>query len=380
MKYLLICNTSQNVMTFRYTLIRALIRLGHQVTVVANDDEYAENIKNAGASFYCTYVDQHSLNPFKILSYEKKTKKIVQRENPDVVFTFQVKANTFGVFAARKAKMRQIYAMVEGAGEAFVNGGIKWRVIRKIVCALYRRSLKRCRKVFFLNNDDKAEFLREKLVREDQCVVVNGVGVDTRKFAYVPVKKSPSFLMVARMMKSKGVTEYFEAARMVKEKYPNAYFAYLGSQYSITVDDVRQYLDDGIVEYCGTTDDVRPYYENCSVFVLPSYREGMPVSVLEAESVGRAVLATDVNGCRDAVRDGYNGFLIEPGEGCADRLAERMIYFIENAAKAESMGKRSRDMAEQIFDEKIVNAEIVRVIGADEQARTDERTAEENER
>lgn len=364
MKYFFVCNLSQNVVTFRQTLIRDLIAKGHEVAVAANDAIYKKEIEALGAVFYAVGGDNRSLNIFKTLSYKKQLRRLIRRENPDAVLTFQLKANTFGVFAAKKAGVKNVYAFVEGAGEAFVNRGLKWAVIRKVVCFLQKRSFKKCERVFFLNHDDEDEFLRLKLVRPERCEVLHGVGVDTDKFFDSPMRSKSSFLMVARMVKSKGVLEYFEAARLAKKKYPHARFAYVGAQDTMTLDDVKPYIDDGIVEYCGETDDVRPYYENCSVLVLPSYREGLPMSVLEAESMGRAVLATDVVGCREAVQDGYNGFLVQFGEGCAERLAERMAYFIEHPDVAEGMGKNGRALAEGVFDERLVNARVMQVIGA----------------
>ena len=172
-----------------------------------------------------------------------------------------------------------------------------------------------------------------------------------------------NFLMVARMLKTKGIFEYCEAARMVKEVRPQAVFGYVGGEGTVTLDDIKSYIDDGSVTYYGTTDDVRPYYENCTAFVLPSYREGMPMAVMEAESTGRAVIATDVNGCRSAVRDEYNGFLIPKGKNCALELANKCIYFIDNPEKAVQMGEKSRILAENEFDSRVINRKLLRIIG-----------------
>lgn len=296
MKAFLLCVTSQSVLTFRRNLIQVLIEKGVDVHVCAFDDDYEARIEELGATFHCIEDKNRSLNPFKVLSLKNKYCKVIKEVKPDVVFTFMVKPNTFGVLAAKKAGVKKIFSMVEGAGDVFINDGLKWKIIRKGVCHLYKKAFRNSQKVFFLNKDDKAEFLRRKLVRETQCEIVHGIGVDLEKFADKPLKNHRTFLMVARMLKTKGVFEYCECARIVKRKYPDAVFNYLGAEGTVKLDDIREYIDDGSIVYLGTTDDVRPYYEDCAAYVLPSYREGMPMSVMEAEAVGRAIIATDVNG------------------------------------------------------------------------------------
>ena len=301
------------------------------------------------------------MNPFRILSLKNRYCKMIREICPDIVVTFMLKPNTFGVLAAKKAGVKSIYSMVEGAGDVFINGGLKWKAIRAVVCGLYRRAFRHSRKVFFLNNDDKAEFIQKRLVTSEQCEVIHGIGVDLDKFAYRPMKNRQTFLMVARMLRTKGVFEYCECARAVKKKYPQAVFNYLGGEGSVKVSDIREYIDDGSVCYLGTTDDVRPYYEEAFVYLLPSYREGMPMSVMEAESVGRAAIVTDVNGCRDAVQDGYNGFLVPLGDG--EKLIEKVIWCIEHPEDTERMGKQARAYAEENFDQKEINKKILTVLG-----------------
>lgn len=276
------------------------------------------------------------------------------------MFSFQIKPNTFGVLAAKKAGIKNIYSMVEGAGDVFINNGLKWKIIRKIVCVLYKKAFRNSKKVFFLNNDDKAEFIQRKLVKKEQCEIIHGIGVDLEKFAYKPIKNNRTFLMVARMLKTKGVYEYCKCARIVKQKYPDAVFNYLGAEGTVTLADIKEYIDDGSINYLGTTTDVRPYYEDCSAYVLPSYREGMPVSVMEAEAVGRAVITSDTNGCRDTVVVGKNGFLVPVGS--VEKLAEKVIWCIEHPKEAEQMGKNARRFAEENFDDAKINTQVCEVL------------------
>lgn len=356
-KILLITPTSAQVVGFRAKLIETLQKNEYEVSVLTFDREREQEIESKNIKFYCVEDKNRSLNPFKILSLKNKYCKIIKEVKPDIVFTFMLKPNTFGVLAAKKAGVKNIYSMVEGAGDVFINNGLKWKVVRKVVCSLYKKAFKNSKKVFFLNNDDKAEFIQRKLVKAEQCEIIHGIGVDLEKFAYKPIKNNRTFLMVARMLKTKGVYEYCKCARIVKQKYPDAVFNYLGAEGTVTLADIKEYVDDGSINYLGTTTDVRPYYEDCSVYVLPSYREGMPVSVMEAEAIGRVVITSDTNGCRDTVVDGKNGFLVPVGD--FDELAEKVIWCIEHPEEAEQMGKNARAFAEENFNEKKINEHIL---------------------
>lgn len=360
MKVLIITPTSDQVVGFRKNLIEHLQVAGCCVAVLTFDDTYKRMALDRKIEFHCISDKNRSLNPFKILSLKNKYCKIIKEVKPDIVFTFMLKPNTFGVLAAKKAGVKNIYSMVEGAGDVFINNGLKWKVIRKVVCGLYKKAFKNSKKVFFLNNDDKAEFIQRKLVKKEQCEIIHGIGVDLEKFAYKPIKNNRTFLMVARMLKTKGVYEYCKCARIVKQKYPDAVFNYLGAEGTVTLADIKEYIDDGSINYLGTTTDVRPYYEDCSAYVLPSYREGMPVSVMEAEAIGRAVITSDTNGCRDTVVVGKNGFLVPVGS--VEKLVEKVIWCIEHPKEAEQMGKNARAFAEESFNEKKINEMIIGVI------------------
>ena len=362
-RILLICVSSRNVITFRTGLIAALQENGYDVSIVAFDDEYASEIKELGASFYCLDDSNRSLSPLKLFTLKRKYRRLIEKIAPDIVFTFMLKPNTFGVLAAKKAGVKRIYAMVEGAGDVFIYNTWKWKLVRAFVCRLYKKSFRIARRVFFLNSDDQAEFTGRKLVKPERCELVHGVGVDTERFAYTPVKNGRTFLMIARMLRTKGVFEYCEAARQVKKQYPDAEFLYVGEEGGVTKRDIQEYLDDGSVKYLGATHDVRPYLYNCTVCVLPSYREGFPMSIMEAASVGRAILTYNSIGCKEAVKDGYNGFVVE--RRSIQPLAEKMIYFLENPEETVRMGKNSREMAEKEFDRKIVNRKVMDVLSSE---------------
>lgn len=360
MKILLICNTSGSIITFRKTLIERLQADGHEVWTVSFDDVNKETIESRGIKFYSINDSNRSTNPFKVLSLKKKYLKIIGEVNPDIVFTFMMKPNIFGVRAAKKAGVTKIFSMVEGTGDVFINNGIKWKLIRAVVCKMYRKSFRYSNKVFFLNNDDKAEFIARKLVKEEQCEVIPGIGVDLEHFAYKPLKNHNTFLMIARMLKTKGVMEYCQAARLVKQKYHDAVFNYLGAEGTVKVADIQEYFDDGSINYLGTTQDVRPYLEDCAALVLPTYREGFPVSVMEAMSCGRAVIASDTNGCRDAVLNGETGILTPVKDTMT--LAQNMVWCVEHPQEAEQMGINGRKFAEEKFDYRAINAQLLQEV------------------
>ena len=363
-KVLLICGSSQTVVNFRLGLIKAFQNEGATVSVVALDDYYEVDIEDKGIAFYSVGSKNRSLNPFGMKKLQKHYLSIILKEKSDIVFTFMLKPNIFGTRAAKKAGVKKIFSMVEGAGDVFINNSLKWKLIRSAVCKMYRKSFKSSNKVFFLNNDDKAEFISRKLVKEVQCVVIPGIGVDIEYFAFKPIKNYRTFLMIARMLKTKGVIEYCKAARIVKQKYPDTVFNYLGAEGNVKIQDIQEYIDDGSVNYLGTTRDVRPYLEDSLLLLLSSYREGMPMSIMEAESIGRGIITSNSVGCKDTVIDGYNGFLVERGDYRA--MAEKVIWCIEHQYEAEQFGLNSREMAEEKFDSKKVNDMIMDVLSANE--------------
>ncbi|MBQ9728702.1 MAG: glycosyltransferase family 4 protein [Clostridia bacterium] len=359
-KILLLCGTSQTVYTFRLGLIRTLKEKGYDVYVSALDDEYKEKLKEEGIELITVHSKNRSLNPFQICSQKRKYRKLIREIQPSIVFTFMLKPNLLGAKAAQEEKVEKIFSMVEGAGDVFINETWKWKLIRAIVCRMYQRAFAGVRKVFFLNEDDQAEFLTKKLLKQEQCEIVRGVGVDLKKFSFEPIKNDKTFLMVARMLKTKGVFEYCECARTVKKKYPDAQFLYLGAESTVTLDDIAEYLDDGSVQYLGTTEDVRAYLAACTAYVLPSYREGMPVSVMEAQAVGRAVITCDSVGCKETVIDGYNGFLVKVKD--VGSMAEKCIKILEDPQKAVKMGKNARTFAEEYFDSEKINRQLLAVL------------------
>lgn len=360
-KILMICNTSQNIYTFRLSLIKKMQEEGYEVSTITFDKNYEEDLKNEGIKLFYINDKNRSLNPLKILTLKKKYYKIIKEVNPDIVFTFQLKPNIFGVKAAKKAGVKNIFAMVEGAGDAFINKSLKWKLIKFVETKLYKQAFKGTQKVFFLNNDDKSEFEQLKLVKPEQSVVVNGIGVDLDKFAFKPVnKKSNKFIMIARMLKTKGIFEYCKCARIVRQSHPEAEFMYLGGEGSVKLCDIQEYIDDGSVNYLGTAKDVRNYIEESLTLLLPSYREGIPMTIMEAEAIGRGIITSNRIGCKETVEDRFNGYLVDQED--YETMAKKCIELLENKDLAATLGKNSRKFAEDKFDQHKINAQIFEII------------------
>lgn len=359
-KITLICPKSSTVISFRMPLIQELLRKKYDVSVIAFDSRAKEIVEKTGARYYVVEDDNRSLNIIKILTLKNRIFKLLKEIKPDVVFTFMLKSNIFGTLAAHKCGVEKIYSMVEGVGDVYINNTLKWKIIRLFVSALYRYSFKFAKKVIFLNEENKSDFIQRRIVKNEQCEIVPGVGVDLQKFEKKELVHTNKALMIARMLYTKGVIEYCKAARELKQLNPEWEFGYLGSEGTITVSDIQEYINDGSIAYYGTTEDVRPYLENCSIFVLPSYREGMSMSIMEAEAVGRAIVTTNVAGCKDAIKNGVNGYLVNPQDYLD--LKEKMQELLENKDLLIKMGNDSRNIVETQFDKEIINARILEIL------------------
>ncbi|WP_139070894.1 glycosyltransferase family 4 protein, partial [Vibrio breoganii] len=235
----------------------------------------------------------------------------------------------------------------------------------QLVAFLYRLALKKSKAVIFQNRDNMEVFIKEGIVKAEKCRLVNGSGVDLEHFTKADLPERPSFLLIARLLGDKGIREYALAAKAVRDKYPHADFALVGptdpSPDGIGMEELNKLVESCGIYYEGSTLDVRPFISKCSIFVLPSYHEGMPRTVLEAMAMGRPILTTNVPGCRETVVNGVNGWLVEKAN--VEQLTERMIWFIENQERWFDMGDKSRKIAHEKFDVHKVNTEIFKIMG-----------------
>jgi len=265
------------------------------------------------------------------------------------------------------AGVSEVYAMIGGLGSVFRNGNKK-SLAKSILKIEYKAAFKCCKKVFFHNPDDSQVMTDLEMIDENKVVLINGSGVNLLKFTPKAMPVKPVFLLVGRIIRDKGIIEYLAAAKIVKDNYPEARFQLVGyfdtNPTAIKEEEIQGYVDEGTIEYLGPTDDVRPYLEKCSVYVLPSYHEGTPKSVLEAMATGRPIITTDAPGCRETVIDGLNGFLV-PVKNVAI-LAEKMIWMIEHQGESKKMALTSLRLCQEKFDVNKVNEVILTTMGLTE--------------
>ncbi len=326
-------------------MIKAIIAKGYDVVVTGPDQTDVDKIEALGARFVEIPMNKTGTSIVGDLKYCRALTRLFKAEKPDAVLGYTVKPCVYGAIAAKRAGVKNINSMVTGGGYTFISTSWKARILGIIVRFLYRIGLSCAHHVIFQNNDDLHEFCERGLVEHGKCSVVNGSGVNMEHFKPAPFPERMTFLMISRLLKSKGVGEYLEAARIVKRKHPEVRFMLLG-KYETAMQDalpqeyVQTFIDDGIVERFEETSDVRPFYEQCSVYVLPSYREGTPRTVLEAMAMGRPIITTDANGCRETVQDSVNGFLVPVKD--AKKTAEAMETIIMNPLCIGTMGELSR--------------------------------------
>ena len=365
MKFLLISPKNRTVYNFRGVLLREIRARGYEVLVTGPDRTDVDKIEALGARFIEIPMNKTGTSILGDLRYCRALTELMKRERPDATLGYTVKPAIYGAIAAKRAGVRSVSSMVTGGGYTFISKSIKARVLGLIVRTLYRFGLGKADQVIFQNPDDRDEFCARGLVKREKCHVVSGSGVDLTRFTPAPFPERPTFFMLSRLLKSKGVREYLEAARLVKQTHPEARFLLLGKyetamQDAVERDYVEQFIRDGIVERFEETADVRPYYAMCSVYVLPSYREGTPRTVLEAMAMGRPILTTDTQGCRETVWNGETGFLVPIKD--VQALAEKMRWFLDYPEIIPTMGEKSCTYMEERFDVKKVNADMIGIM------------------
>ena len=368
-KVMVIGALPESLTNFRGDLIRSLVEAGHQVTAMATpaSQEQVDAIKALGADFRSFPVQRNGLNPIQDLKTLFSLWRVFRELKPDVVLAYTIKPVIWGGIALRGDRNARFVALITGLGFAFQGKGRLRGALTNAVSSLYRLALGRSLAVVFQNHDDREHFVARRIASPAICNVVGGSGVHLDRFGLRPLAAQGTvFLMVARLLREKGVREYAEAARQVKVRYPEAVFQLLGpedpSPDGIPINEVQKWQSAGHVEYFGAVSDVRPFLENCHVFVLPSYYgEGLPRTIIEAMATGRPILTTDNVGCRETVISGENGYLVPKAN--AEALAERMIWFIEHRDQWERMGQKSRQLAEERFDVHKVNRQLIQIMG-----------------
>lgn len=373
MRVAVVGSYARSLEVFRGEMLRAMVANGHEVLALAPEDDPSVRaaLEAMGVAFSTIPLHRAGLNPIRDAVTLFSLARAFRRHRAEAVLVYAAKPVVYGLPAARLARVRMRAAMITGAGSAFAGGsGLPRRALATLLRRLYAVALAQAHVVFFQNPDDERLFRSLGLVGDRNRVVrINGSGVDLERFSAAPLPPAPiTFLMIGRLIRDKGVGEYVEAARSVRRASPTARFQLLGpldsNPTAIRPRELEAWREEGAVEYLGTTPDVRPALARAHVLVLPSYGEGMPRAVLEAMAMGRAVLTTDVPGCRETVESGRNGLLVPARD--AGALAEGMLRLLADPGQLESMGQQGRAMAVARFDVHEVNRTILRAMRLDQ--------------
>ena len=356
MKVVLALNTAWNLVNFRAGLIQSLVDDGHEVIAVAPCDSYAPLLAEFGCRYVPLRMDNQGTNPGQDALLLLRFILLLLRERPGVYMGYTVKPNVYGSLAAHLLGV-PVINNIAGLGAVFIDKSWVTSVVRR----LYRLALYRSHKVFFQNNDDRQLFIDGGLVRSEATALLPGSGIDLLRFSFSPVvvkRRKFRFLLIARMLWDKGVGEYVEAAKVIRERWPDAECCLLGfvdvlNPAAISLSQMNEWVDKGFVHYLGVSDDVRPEIIKADCIVLPSYREGTPRSLLEAAAIGRPLITTDAVGCREVVEDGKNGLLCKvlDSKDLAQKMEQMLMLSAEDRYKMALYGRKKM---ESEFDEAIV--------------------------
>jgi len=370
-KILLNCSDANSLRNFRGRLIAGLRAQGHEVVAVAPEfpQAVAEWCNSIGVTMERTSLDNQSLNPFRDIAVIGQLFRIIRRHRPHVVMGYTHKPALYTAFAAKAAGVPRVTMMVTGIGFGFEPGaGFARRIVPVVTRTLFRCGCAVSDRVIFHNRDNRDFFLSEGLLKDHgKAVVVGGSGVDLTHFTPLPFEPAAAgeitFLLVARIVRYKGILEYARAAQALSGRYPKAKFVLAGYHDSNPLaysDQEWSYIRDQL-DYVGPTDDVRPLYRGAHVYVLPSYGEGMPRTVLEAMASGRPIVTTDTYGCRDTVEEGTTGYLVPIRDW--EALAAAMERFLSGEAPYRSMGEAGLNRVRRLFDVEQVNLDMLRALG-----------------
>lgn len=355
----IVATSGISLINFRGPLIQRWVELGHRVVAISIEtpEKMSAAVATLGAEYHQVAGSRTGIGIREGIAMIKAYQKAFEKIVPDHVYLYMSKPVAFGGIGALRAGVPHIQILVNGLENAYYRHSLKDRLVRTVMSTLYRYIGHRCDNVF-VQNQDIYDFFRHNHINDGHNMsVINGSGVDMEHFAQKSLPDNAVFLMTARLLWSKGIREYLTAIPIVKAACPQARFMLVGgldhNDESLSQAELDNAIAGGTIEYFGFADDVRPYLERCSVYVLPSYHEGIPRSVLEAMSVGRAIITTNAPGCRDTVADEQNGYLVPTGD--ADALAARMITMANAPALRNAMGQSSRTRCAQIFEVNKIN-------------------------
>lgn len=367
MRIAVLSSHTPSLFWFRVDMMKSFLRRGHEVFALGNEPEadWQDRFSDLGITYRQIDVQRNGTNPLKDLKSIGSIRQVLAGIMPDKIFTYQAKTIIYGTIAANRLGITEVYPLIAGLGSLYLKDDFKTKLVRTILMAEYRYAMRRCPAVFFQNSDDEATFRSKSAIKKQPVVMLHGSGVNLDKFVVQAMPETFGFLCISRLIRDKGVYEYLEACRRIKAVHHQVRCLLVGpfdtNPSSLQKEELQEYIDDGIIEYFGEQSDVVPYLAQCTVYVLPSYREGTPKTVLEAMACGRAVITTDAPGCKETVDDKENGLLVPIKD--INAVSDAMDYLIAHPDEADRMAKNGRRKAELLFDVNKVNARICETMG-----------------
>jgi len=363
----IVSNTSWSIYNFRLSLIRFLKEQGFHVHVIAPKDRFSARLVSEGISYHNLFLDNYSINPFKDIQTTRQLSKIYKEYNFDFVIHYTIKLNIYGSYAAQSRGIPSI-AITTGLGHLF---SFKNSLVRQIVRLLYVQGCRMSKEVGFLNESDREEFIRKKIVQRSKTFVLPSEGIDLEYFSPINGdnynRKTKTFLFAGRVLWEKGVGEFKEAAERILKIHPDFKFQILGfvdpsNPNAIPFEKLESWQNSGIIEYLGETEDIRPFLRNVDCVVFPSYyREGISRILLEAASMAIPIITTDNVGCRDVVAHNKSGYLCKPKD--VDDLVDKINLFVAlDSEDKTAMGQYGRELVSSKFDIEIVNQHYLNLI------------------
>lgn len=367
MTILVLSSHTPSLFWFRMDMMQAFAAKGAKIIAVGpeSEDAWASKFAESGIEYRAIPVSRNGLNVLSDVATYKALKKLIFHYQPQKIFTYQAKTIVYGAIAAHSInKDIEVYPLVAGLGSIFRGKGLKNNLIRLILSIQYRIAFRFSKKVIFQNNDDLSELVNRHLLQRDKCRIIHGSGVNTDKFEVTKLPQQKAILFIGRLIGDKGIREYLELAKRLKNVHKEVRCMLVGpfdsNPSAISEQELQPYIDNKIIEYYGEQKDVRAYLQQCTVYVLPSYHEGTPKTVLEAMSTGRPIVTTDAPGCRETVENGINGYLVPIKN--VEALYNSVCKILDNKSLAETFSVQSRKIAENKYDVKKINSDIIKIM------------------
>lgn len=368
---LIIASDGPSLINFRLHLIKTFLSKGYKVTVAVPQNKFTyvlqKRLKDLGVKIVFFSLSRTGLNFLKDLRSIYSIYKIILNFEPNLIFSFTAKPVIYTGLVLRFYKNVTFFPLITGVGYGlYKKKSIKHKILKFLMVNLYREGLKSAEKVIFQNKDDKFLFYKLKILKKKNISkIVNGSGVDLIKYPFRSLPKKPVFLMISRLLKDKGVKEYVDAAKIVHLHFPKVIFKLVGgldeNPSSINLKDLQSWIDQGSIKYLGEIESIQSVLKSCKFYVLPSYREGTPRSILEALSTGRPIITTDVPGCRETVIHERNGLLVPVKDSVS--LANAMIKLLrESNEKIEKMARESFLIAKNKYEVGKVNKDMLEIM------------------